>query len=326
MILLWGLPEEGPLAAVADALRTIGTPFLLLDQNRTEQIQLGLHFGRVLRGTIWYGDTAIDLRSVHAAYLRPYPNEHVPALACREADSPAWHHANALLEAIWTWAELTNALVINRPLAMASNNSKPFQAAMIRSAGFATPPTLITNRLPAVRHFQRTQGEIIYKSISSQRSIVSRLESRHAGRWRDLRWCPTQFQRLIPGVDVRVHVVGDELFACAIHAEAIDYRYASDSRHIERCELPDDCARRCRELARSLGLFVAGIDLRKTPSGEWFCFEVNPSPGFTFFVNGGKQEVAAAIAQALSNLKSPSKAQLEFVDQSAEMKAKDVLD
>lgn len=311
---------------MADALRVMGAPFLLLDQNRTEQIRIDLRLGRVIRGTVRCGDTTIDLRSVRAAYLRPYPNEHVPALSCHEVDSPAWHHANALLEAIWTWAELTDALVINRPLAMTSNNSKPFQAAMIRTAGFATPPTLITNRLPAVRHFQRTQGKIIYKSISSQRSIVSRLESGHAGRWRDLRWCPTQFQRLIPGDDVRVHVVGDELFACEIHADAIDYRYAPDSRHIEPCVLPDDCARRCRELARSLDLFVAGIDLRKIPSGEWFCFEVNPSPGFTFFATGAKQGVAAAIARALSNPKSMLETQLEFAGRSAGRKIKDVLD
>ena len=27
---------------------------------------------------------------------------------------------------------------------------------------------------------------------------------------------------------------------------------------------------------------MAGIDLRLTSDGKWYCFEVNPSPAFTF--------------------------------------------
>ena len=42
MILLWGLADEPPLAAVADALRRIEAPFFLLDQNLTEQTRLEL--------------------------------------------------------------------------------------------------------------------------------------------------------------------------------------------------------------------------------------------------------------------------------------------
>jgi D-alanine-D-alanine ligase-like ATP-grasp enzyme len=32
----------------------------------------------------------------------------------------------------------------------------------------------------------------------------------------------------------------------------------------------------------SIRLTVAGIDLRLTSDGKWYCFEVNPSPAFTF--------------------------------------------
>jgi hypothetical protein len=44
------------------------------------------------------------------------------------------------------------------------------------------------------------------------------------------------------------------------------------------CVLPPDCAERCLAPAHSLELSVAGIDLRRTPDGAWYCFEVNPSP------------------------------------------------
>jgi glutathione synthase/RimK-type ligase-like ATP-grasp enzyme len=47
-----------------------------------------------------------------------------------------------------------------------------------------------------------------------------------------------------------------------------------------------------------MGLLVSGIDLRVTGKGEWVCFEVNPSPGFTFYEADG-QPIAAAIADLL---------------------------
>lgn len=34
---------------------------------------------------------------------------------------------------------------------------------------------------------------------------------------------------------------------------------------------------------RELGLNFSGVDLRRSDDGEWFCFEINPSPGFTYF-------------------------------------------
>ena len=64
--------------------------------------------------------------------------------------------------------------------------------------------------------------------------------------------------------------------------------------------LPGELAVRCRRLAASLGLDLAGIDLRCTPEGEWYCFEVNPSPGFTYYQDATGQPIAEAIAQYLS--------------------------
>jgi glutathione synthase/RimK-type ligase-like ATP-grasp enzyme len=183
---------------------------------------------------------------------------------------------------------------------MESNHSKPWQASLIRAQGFLAPDTLITNDPRAARRYWRRHGQIIYKAISSQRSVVSRVTQTHNERWGDLRNCPTQFQEWIPGVDVRVHVVGNDLFCSEISADADDYRYAPHGRRLHYFELPTECAERCRKLTRSLGLLVAGIDLRRTPAGEWYCFEVNPSPAFTFYQEGSRQPIAEAIARLLA--------------------------
>ena len=67
-------------------------------------------------------------------------------------------------------------------------------------------------------------------AASGIRSIVSRLTPADHDRLEDIQWCPTQFQQYIRGVDYRVHVVGDAVFACEMVADADDYRYAARQR------------------------------------------------------------------------------------------------
>jgi glutathione synthase/RimK-type ligase-like ATP-grasp enzyme len=101
---------------------------------------------------------------------------------------------------------------------------------------------------------------------------------------------------------VRVHIIGDEVFACEIKSAAADYRYALTQGHdieIAAYEIPGDVADRCRRLAANLHLEVAGIDLRRTPDGRWCCFEANPSPGFTFYETSPGHPIGAAIVRLL---------------------------
>jgi glutathione synthase/RimK-type ligase-like ATP-grasp enzyme len=98
-------------------------------------------------------------------------------------------------------------------------------------------------------------------------------------------------------------VVEDQVFACEIESEADDYRYGYSA--IEPVELPRDTAARCVRLAARLELAVAGIDLRRTPAGEWFCFEANPSPAFACFGARVADAVADAVARLLIERSAP---------------------
>jgi glutathione synthase/RimK-type ligase-like ATP-grasp enzyme len=55
-------------------------------------------------------------------------------------------------------------------------------------------------------------------------------------------------------------------------------------------------------LAAALDLPFAGIDLRLSPSREATCFEVNPSPAFSWFESATGQPIAAAVARYLLGL------------------------
>jgi glutathione synthase/RimK-type ligase-like ATP-grasp enzyme len=302
LILLWGLSGESPLTAVHTELNRLGLPTVLLDQRDILETEIDFCVGKQIQGTIRSGNQTIDLSAVTAVYLRPYASRCLPQIAKAGVMSPAWRHAIAFDEALLSWLEMTPALVVNRPAAMAPNNSKPYQLLQIRELGFNIPETLITTDPGAVQAFWEHHGSVIYKSVSGIRSQVSRLGSEHLGRLANVSWCPTQFQHYIPGTDYRVHVVDTEVFACEVISDADDYRYAAQyaaPAELRSCCLPSDIEARCRILAKALHLPVAGIDLRCTPSGEWYCFEVNPAPGYTYYQQATGQPISKAIAQLL---------------------------
>jgi len=246
-------------------------------------IELRVH--KDVRARLRKRDCTSDLDCVQAAYLRPYDSTRLPDVAQAGAGSRAWSHAINFHDCLWTWAELASVLVVNRPSAMATNSSKPFQSRLIRTAGFNVPETLLTTDSRAALEFCERYGDVVYKSISSVRSIVSKLGRAQRTRLSDLASCPTQFQEHVEGLDYRVHVVGDAVYCSMIVSDADDYRYARGrgvSVEVRPASLEDGCADRCRMLARAMALPVAGIDLRLTPTGVWYCFEVNASPAFTF--------------------------------------------
>lgn len=302
MILLWGLTGDDAMDEVRQALARLDAPFVLLDQRDVLDTELELSVGGALKGVVRTRRETFRLEEVSAAYLRAYDSRHLPDVARAGEGSAEWSHAVAVEGALYSWAEMTDALVVNRPTAMAANNSKPLQASLISRQAFRVPPTLITTDAAAVREFQESQGQLIYKSVSGTRSIVSRLTPESFARLEDVAWCPTQFQRRIEGTDYRVHVVGREVFASRIISEADDYRYAAREGmrlELRACELPRGVAERSKALVAALGLSLGGVDLRRTPGGHWYCFEVNPSPGFTFYEPDEDPFIADAIAALL---------------------------
>lgn len=298
MILLWGLADDDPLALVRRELERRGAPHAFVDHAQSLDFDVDVRFGRAVRGTLKPPCGApIFLEQVGAAYLRPHDFRRFPALAGERAGSAAWRHATAFDDILLGWSETTRALVLNRPSAMASNSSKPFQCRLIRAAGFRTPRTLLTTDPVAARALAANGTPLVYKSISGVRSIVRRLTPARRRGLADVAWCPTQFQEWIEGTDYRVHVVGARLFACRIVSAADDYRY--DVAQMAPADLPEDVALRCLRVSRRLELPLAGIDLRRTPDGEWFCFEVNPSPAYSCFEAAAGGRISAAIADLL---------------------------
>jgi hypothetical protein len=296
------LPGDSPMARVHSALRRRQAAVAFVDQRDVLATEVELCVDGAVQGLVRTAGQVVRLDQVTAAYVRPYSSAQVPAVGHAGQFSAAWQHAMGVDDALMSWADLAPAYVVNRPAAMASNSAKPYQALFIQAAGFDVPATLVTTDPDAVLEFWARHAAVIYKSLSGVRSIVSRLADSHKARLDRVRWCPTQFQQYIPGTDYRVHVVGDDVFACEVRSQADDYRYASRQGlgvEINPYRLPQDVADRCRALTASLGLHVTGIDFRRDPDGRWYCFEVNPSPAYTYYQNASGQPIDEAIAELL---------------------------
>jgi len=302
VIILWGLETDDPLRAVFECLRRMREDVIFVDQaTRYSGLDVELEVGSQASGTISRSGRRFDLGSVSSIFLRPYDIRRLVNAGESEADALV-QHALAVEDILQTWVSVTSSLVVNRPSDMSSNSSKPFQAEIVRSAGFLTPETLLTTDPGAAEEFWQRHGEVVYKSISGVRSIVRRLSSEHKKRIEDVANCPVQFQEYIDGSDYRVHVVGERVFSCEVTSSADDYRYGSRQGHsvtFARKVLPEDVETRCKELALRCGLALAGIDLRLNSRGDWYCFEVNPSPAFTVYESETGDPISEAVAQLL---------------------------
>lgn len=301
MILVWSVPRDSAASAVAAALERWGADARFFDQNDALEAGLELAVDSGVTGRLQLPDGDIRLEEISGVYIRPYETSRLQTIA--SAPDHAQAKVAALDDALLGWSEITAARVVNRPSAMASNHSKPYQSSIIHAQGFDVPETLVTTDKDALEAFWEKHQSIVYKSISGVRSIVTKLTPAHRERFAALANCPTQFQQWIPGTDFRAHVVGGEVFACRVESSATDYRYPDreeDAPKIQAQELPADIAERCGSLAASMGLLLAGIDLRRTPDERWFCFEVNPSPGFTYYEQASGQPIADGIARLLA--------------------------
>ncbi len=306
-ILLWGVRGDAPLDAVADELGRRSVETVLLDQRANEPIatELEVDARGGVTGCVSIGSHTVDLSEIGAAFIRPFGSD--DGTTAMGVDPEARRHALEVDAALCAWADLTPAPVVNRPGAMAANNSKPYQLASIATHGLAVPDTLVTTDPDAVRSFWERHGRVVYKSVSGTRSIVSQLRDEHLDRLADVANAPTQFQQHIPGVDVRVHVAGDDYVATAIMSDADDYRYASleDTEvMMAPCQLPPRIATSCTNMVKAMDLLVAGVDLRRTPSDDWYCLEVNPCPAFSYYEEATGQPICSAVTSLLVLLAS----------------------
>ena len=102
--------------------------------------------------------------------------------------------------------------------------------------------------------------------------------------------------------DIRVTVVGDEVFAAEIlsqnrESSRVDWR-ATDDRNLEHRvhELPSTLIRRCRRLVSHLGISFGAIDFALKKDGTYVFFEINPNGEWLWIEDLLKMPISDRIA------------------------------
>jgi glutathione synthase/RimK-type ligase-like ATP-grasp enzyme len=216
-----------------------------------------------------------------------------------------WHEAlyglHHLLECPW----------MNPPLADEAASRKAHQLREASRLGLRVPATLMTSDAAEARAFveSRGMGATIYKIFAATHRVwretrrVTAADLRHLDA---LSLAPVIFQEYVPAVaDLRVTVVGDELFTMAIDTRGTsydaDFRVSLAEATTSAFELPDHVASLLRELMKRFGIVYGGIDLRLTPEGEYVFLEVNPAGEFLFCEAGTGLPITDAVAGWLSS-------------------------
>lgn len=180
------------------------------------------------------------------------------------------------------------------PLAVHRSDSKILQLTVARECGLEIPATLVTNDPVRLRIFRDRTGDarVVAKALrlgyfddgDNGRSVhTTVLDSADFDDDESIRIAPVIYQELVAKAsDVRVTIVGREVFAAAIESQeepsaVIDWRASTRELRHDVHDLPSRIADGCVRLMRALGLSYGAIDLILRPTGEYCFLEVNPN-------------------------------------------------
>ncbi|MGE0201388.1 MAG: hypothetical protein AB7P76_10520 [Candidatus Melainabacteria bacterium] len=121
-----------------------------------------------------------------------------------------------------------------------------------------------------------------------------------------LTYCPVITQGYVEKqLELRVTVVGDQVFPCAIYSQEgpeenkVDCRHEIDQLRHERFDLPPEIAAKCVAVVKALGLEFGCMDLILTPEGEYVFLENNAGGCWLWIEELTGMPITAALADRL---------------------------
>ncbi len=309
-VLVLTAPVDPTADMVLAHLHTDGVPFLRLDAAQfPTDVTLT---GEIGQHSSWRaalnGASLDDVETVY--YRRPGRFEFDTSMS---PDTIGWCHGQARF-GFWGVLESLPVTWINAPGKVYRAEYKPRQLAHATVAGLTVPPTLVTNDPQAVADFAARQPSgIVTKTLYARMPRTD--DGRPSGvvytsdvppeRYRDPTIAATAhlFQaKLVKQADLRVTVVGDEVFATEIsNPGELDWRRSHGNITYRRYELPDTVVAGVHRLMRSLGLFFGALDFVLTDQGHQF-IEINPNGQWGWVEHQTGQPISHALATALKGI------------------------
>jgi hypothetical protein len=207
---------------------------------------------------------------------------------------------------------------VSPPRAILTSMMKTWQLPAARSVGLVVPQTLVTSDPDEARAFidRVGLGRVICKAFSA--TMENWRETRMIGPAEyalldQVSVAPVIFQEFVPAeVDLRITVVGEELFVAEIHSQELDYPldfrlFLETGAGVRMTPgvVPAEVEEGLLRLLKSVGLRYGAIDMRRTPDGRHVFLEVNPAGQWCFVEEVTGQPITAAMARLLTDLDQP---------------------
>jgi glutathione synthase/RimK-type ligase-like ATP-grasp enzyme len=246
--------------------------------------------------------SAGSVRSVW--WRRPASFALPPGLSIRETEFAAQEIDHALGS---LWSSL-DCYWVSEPARIRQASWKGEQLLRARRLGFEVPRTLVTTDPDAARQFfaacgnqmifkvmsdptlgalslSRQDPELQLESYDVMTTVVTKAELEMLD---SVLIAPCLFQEYVPKkVELRVTVIGDEVFAAEIHSQeheetSVDWRNFDVDIPYRAVSLPPLVTERILAFVRSYGLNFSAIDLIVTPDDRYVFIENNPNGQFIF--------------------------------------------
>ena len=204
--------------------------------------------------------------------------------------------------------------IINNPAAYWLTRDKAMSALAFHAAGLPAPPTYVCSSLPQLLSFIEAGGSYVFKSTmgycAEEVTVFNASEPPHQRMLEILERDGTAIlQEYIYNPERfiwRVDIVGNEIIVC-------NQRYSFIESDLPICNgtqggevkfwSPSDVPTPVKELAiqvaKTLEIEVAGIDIIPDQNGNLFVIEVNPEPDITLDRYEFPQAIATYIAKQL---------------------------
>jgi len=320
LIGLFTSADDPHLAHLVPVLKKRGLPYIRFDRaDFPQQVQLAarLEPSSGWQGTFCSGQTSYALADLHGIlYRRPTSYRFVEGLSADEQEF-------ARLEATRGFEGVLSSLPclwLNHPAALRAAEWKPRQLRLAQEVGWRVPRTLITNDpQEALRFFEECQGEMIYKTLSHPPTFPDRkcpdsfatifttkVTQAHLQTYAGtIAHTANLYQECLPkSLELRVNIIGDQLFATAIDSQRsertrVDWRRSYADLRYSAYTLPDTIQTACHRLLARLQVHFAAIDLICTPAGEFVFVEANCNGQWGWIETVTGQPLAEAFVDVL---------------------------
>ncbi|WP_327191000.1 ATP-grasp ribosomal peptide maturase [Streptomyces xinghaiensis] len=252
----------------------------------------------------------VDLAHVRSVYWR---RPVWPAFGHLGPDDARFAAAQVRYGLGGTLYALDGPLWVNHPLRNAAADYKPAQLAVAQRLGLTVPPTLITNSPDEARSFIARHDQVVFKTL---RWTPCRRDGVPVTGWADpvttdeidetVTLVPHLFQAVVDKVaDLRVLVVGREVFVVRIESGMLDWRKDYSALSYRAVDLPDRVEKALLAYLDHFGLVSGSFDIAVDKNDGLWWLELNPNGQWGWLEESTGLAMSAAFADLLTQGVAP---------------------